>query len=273
MAEPPHPRTAHRRGALRRAPVGSSWTPRGQAAGGSRSPSRSALGTVVLVLAITYTVAQRHRRVGQQHPGGLGLRDHQLRVVDRHRPRGHVHLGHPAPARAAVAHEHQPLRRGDDPLRRRAGGPVPAPAPRAAVVRLLARPLSGDHAGLAAVQERAAVGRGGGARPTSRSRSLFWYVGLVPDLAALRDRAPEPRPPRRLRRLRRSAGAARRAHLSALPRSLYGLLAGLATPLVLSVHIDREQRLRDRRSCPAGTPPSSRRSSSPAPSSPASRWC
>jgi molybdopterin-containing oxidoreductase family membrane subunit len=63
---------------------------------------------------------------------------------------------------------------------------------------------------------------------------LFWYMGLVPDLAAVRDRAPS-----RLRRLvygifalgwRGSARHQRHYRMS------YGLLAGLATPLVLSVH-------------------------------------
>jgi molybdopterin-containing oxidoreductase family membrane subunit len=63
---------------------------------------------------------------------------------------------------------------------------------------------------------------------------LFWYLGLVPDLAALRDRAPG-----RARRLvygvfalgwRGSARHFRKYRIS------YGLLAGLATPLVISVH-------------------------------------
>ncbi|WP_437790162.1 NrfD/PsrC family molybdoenzyme membrane anchor subunit [Sorangium sp. So ce693] len=63
---------------------------------------------------------------------------------------------------------------------------------------------------------------------------VFWYIGLVPDFAALRDRAPN-----RLRRVvygvlslgwRGSAVTFRHYRL------LYGLLAGLATPLVLSVH-------------------------------------
>ncbi|WP_437283447.1 NrfD/PsrC family molybdoenzyme membrane anchor subunit [Sorangium sp. So ce375] len=63
---------------------------------------------------------------------------------------------------------------------------------------------------------------------------VFWYVGLIPDFASLRDRAPN-----RLRRVvygvlslgwRGSAVAYRHYRL------LYGLLAGLATPLVLSVH-------------------------------------
>jgi molybdopterin-containing oxidoreductase family membrane subunit len=63
---------------------------------------------------------------------------------------------------------------------------------------------------------------------------LFWYLGLVPDLAAVRDRAPA--------RWQRYVygifalgwrGSARdQQHY----RVAYGLLGGLATPLVLSVH-------------------------------------
>jgi Ni/Fe-hydrogenase subunit HybB-like protein len=63
---------------------------------------------------------------------------------------------------------------------------------------------------------------------------LFWYVGLIPDLATLRDRAT-----RRIGRVvygilamgwRGSARHWRRYEVA------YGLLAGLATPLVVSVH-------------------------------------
>jgi len=63
---------------------------------------------------------------------------------------------------------------------------------------------------------------------------LFWYTGLVPDLAAARDRAPT-----RAARITYGIfalgwrGAAR--HWQAY-RIAYGLLAGLATPLVISVH-------------------------------------
>ena len=45
------------------------------------------------------------RHLGHQRPGGLGLRDHQLRVVDRHRPRRHADLRHPAAAAPEVADE------------------------------------------------------------------------------------------------------------------------------------------------------------------------
>jgi Ni/Fe-hydrogenase subunit HybB-like protein len=63
---------------------------------------------------------------------------------------------------------------------------------------------------------------------------LFWYLGLVPDLAAMRDRAPT-----RTQRIAYGIfalgwrGSAR--HLRHY-RVIYGLMAGLATPLVLSVH-------------------------------------
>lgn len=63
---------------------------------------------------------------------------------------------------------------------------------------------------------------------------LFWYVGLVPDLATVRDRAPG-----RLRRVVYGLfalgwrGSARHWRQY---RVAYGLLAGLATPLVVSVH-------------------------------------
>jgi molybdopterin-containing oxidoreductase family membrane subunit len=63
---------------------------------------------------------------------------------------------------------------------------------------------------------------------------LFWYLGLVPDLAALRDRAPS-------LHLRRIYGVfALGWHGSACQwsryRVAYGLLGGIATPLVVSVH-------------------------------------
>src|SRR5271154_5034209 len=63
---------------------------------------------------------------------------------------------------------------------------------------------------------------------------LFWFVGLIPDLATLRDRAPH-----QWQRMIFGAlamgwrGSARHWHRY---QSAYMLLAGLATPLVLSVH-------------------------------------
>ncbi|KYF73030.1 NrfD/PsrC family molybdoenzyme membrane anchor subunit [Sorangium cellulosum] len=63
---------------------------------------------------------------------------------------------------------------------------------------------------------------------------VFWYLGLIPDFASLRDRAPD-----RGRRIVYgvlSLGWRGSARDFRHYRLLYGLLAGLATPLVLSVH-------------------------------------
>jgi Ni/Fe-hydrogenase subunit HybB-like protein len=63
---------------------------------------------------------------------------------------------------------------------------------------------------------------------------LFWYLGLVPDLAAARDSAPE----RWRRRIYGFFALGWRGDEAAWRhyRQAYLLLAGLATPLVLSVH-------------------------------------
>jgi Ni/Fe-hydrogenase subunit HybB-like protein len=64
--------------------------------------------------------------------------------------------------------------------------------------------------------------------------ALFWYVGLVPDLATLRDRAPS-----KIGRLvygTFALGWRGSARHWARYESAYLLLAGLATPLVVSVH-------------------------------------
>jgi molybdopterin-containing oxidoreductase family membrane subunit len=63
---------------------------------------------------------------------------------------------------------------------------------------------------------------------------LFWYVGLVPDLATLRDRAPK----LWLRRLYGMLALGWRGSARHWERyeAAYLLLAGLSTPLVLSVH-------------------------------------
>ncbi|MEZ5979584.1 MAG: NrfD/PsrC family molybdoenzyme membrane anchor subunit [Planctomycetota bacterium] len=63
---------------------------------------------------------------------------------------------------------------------------------------------------------------------------VFWYMGMVPDLATLRDRAKHP-----LRRFAYgvlSLGWRHNARAWHRYESAYGMLAGLCTPLVLSVH-------------------------------------
>jgi molybdopterin-containing oxidoreductase family membrane subunit len=63
---------------------------------------------------------------------------------------------------------------------------------------------------------------------------LFWYLGLIPDFAALRDRAPSKaqRVAYGVLALGWRGSVLHYRHY----RLLYGLFAGLATPLVLSVH-------------------------------------
>ncbi len=63
---------------------------------------------------------------------------------------------------------------------------------------------------------------------------LFWYVGLIPDLATLRDRAPKSYQKKIYGIMAMGwRGSAKHWHRY---RTAYLLLAGLATPLVVSVH-------------------------------------
>jgi Ni/Fe-hydrogenase subunit HybB-like protein len=63
---------------------------------------------------------------------------------------------------------------------------------------------------------------------------LFWFVGLIPDLATLRDRATTK--PKQIIYGMLALGWRGSAHHWQRYQSAYLLLAGLATPLVLSVH-------------------------------------
>ena len=114
----------------------------------------------MLGLAIDLAADQGHRHLGRQPAGRLGLRDHQLRLVDRHRPRRHADLGDPAAAQAGMAHVDQPLRRRHDDLRGHVRGHVPAHPHRPSVARgLLAVPVSEQHGRVAAVPQPADLGR------------------------------------------------------------------------------------------------------------------
>lgn len=99
---------------------------------------------------------------------------------------------------------------------------------------------------------------------------LFWYVGLIPDLATLRDKAIN-KPARFIYGFLSLGWRGSTVHWSRYTVA-YLLLAGLSTPLVVSVHtivsFDFSVGI-----TPAGTPRSSRPTSSRVPCSPASRWC
>ena len=240
------------------------------AAGGSASLSPSAL-VMLLLVAIAYLFVEGVGIWGINIPVGWGFAIVNFVWWIGIGHAGHADLGDPAAAAPEVAHVDQPLRRGDDALRRRLRRDVPAAAPGPALVLLLAVPYPNTME--LWPQFRSPLVWDVFAVSTYFTVSLlFWYVGLIPDLATLRDRATSTRRRRSSTACWRWAGAARRGTGSAT-RSAYLLLAGLATPLVVSVHTRRQLRLRGRASCPAGTRRSSRRTSSPARSSPASRWC
>ena len=98
---------------------------------------------------------------------------------------------------------------------------------------------------------------------------LFWFTGLMPDLATLRDRAQSRAARGHLRRA--GAGLARLGQALAAVRDGVPAAGGISTPLVLSVHtvvsFDFAVSV-----LPAGTRRSSRRTSSRARSTRGSRW-
>ncbi len=211
----------------------------------------------------------RGRRLGDRRPGDVGVRDRQLRLVDRHRPRRYADLGDPAAAQAGLADVDQPVRRGDDPLRRGLRRAVPAVAPGPALGLLLAAAVSQHDGPLAAVAQPAHLGR-------------LRRLDLRHGVAAVLVRRPDPRPghaegpgeePLGALYLRHPGDGLARlgAALASLPQGVPapgrpGDPAGRLGPL------GRGPRLHRGASCPAGTRRSSRRSSSPGRSSPASPW-
>ena len=216
--------------------------------------------------------AQGRRDLGRQRPGRLGLRHHQLRLVDRDRPRRHADLGDPAAAAAAVAHLDQPLRRGDDAVRGGLRGHLPDhPHGPALGRRLLAAARTRTRWGSGPTSAARSSGTCSRSRPTPRCPLLFWFVGLIPDLATLRDRAEN----RAVKIDLRHAGHGLARLGPALAQLRDGLPAAgrpLDAARALGPHRG-ELRLRGGASSRAGTPRSSRPTSWPAPSTPASPWC
>ncbi len=98
---------------------------------------------------------------------------------------------------------------------------------------------------------------------------LFWFVGLIPDLATLRDRARN-RAAKVVYGILAMGWRGSAVHWSRYETASL-LLAGLATPLVVSVHtvVSFDFSVAQ---VPAGTPRFSRRTSSRARFIPASRW-
>ncbi len=154
----------------------------------------------------------------------------------------------------------QPLRRGDDALRRRLRG---------AVSRSCTSAGPGCSTGSSPIPTRCACGRSSAARscgtssrsrPTRPCRSSSGSSGCCP-ISRRCATAPDGVRRRSSTASSRWAGAARPRHWHRY-ETAYLLLAGLATPLVVSVHSVVCLRLRGRDRSRAGTRRSSRRTSS-----------
>src|SRR5205814_2092262 len=87
-------------------------------------------------------VLPRGRRLGHQRPGRLGIRDHQLRLVDWYRPRRNADLRDSPAAEAGLANFGKPLLGSDDAFCGRLRRHVPDSAPWPSVARLLAASVS-----------------------------------------------------------------------------------------------------------------------------------
>ena len=143
---------------------------------------------------------------------------------------GHADLGHFAASAPGLAHVDQPFRRGDDPVRRGLRGAVPATAPRTAMAGLLDPALSKYDGHLAAplLWDVFAIST------YATVSLLFWFIGLIPDLATLRDRA-RSRTAQIIYGILAMGWRGSAIHWHRY-ETAYLLLAGLATPLVISVH-------------------------------------
>ena len=113
-----------------------------------------------LMVALAWLLLKGVGIWGNNIPVGWAFADHQLRLVDRHRPRRHADLRDPAALQAAVAHVDQPLRRSDDDLRGHVRRDLPGLPHRPSVARgVLAVPVSQHDGPVAAVPQPAHLGR------------------------------------------------------------------------------------------------------------------
>ena len=157
--------------------------------------------------------------------GDVGRLHHHLRVLGRYRPRRHADLGDSVPVPRRLPHDDLPRCRSDDGVRRHDGGTLPDPPPRAAVEVLLADPVSELAAHLA--ESKSPLVWDVFAILTYLTVSAtFLYVGLIPDIAVLRDRETNPVRKRIFAALvaraggtRTASGATSRARTCSSPRS------------------------------------------------------
>ena len=230
----------------------------------------SFLVTMVLFTAIGYLFLRGVGIWGSQCPDRLGIRDRQFCLVDWYRTRGNPDICDSVAAETGLADIHQSLRRGDDAVCGRLRRDVSDPAPRPSVALLLAVAVS-EHNALWPQPRSPLIWDVFAVSTYATVSLLFWYVGLIPDVAALRDRATSQSAEIRLRH--NGAWLARlNASLGALRDGLSAAGRACDTACRFGSH-RRQLRLWRSQSCPDGTRRSFRPISSQARSIPASRWC
>ena len=179
-------------------------------------------------------VSERCRHLGHHHAGCLGLRDYQLRLVDRYWTRRYADFRNPLAVQTEMAQLHQPVCGSHDTLRRRLRGYVPCDPYRTTVAgNLLALPLS-DTMNYWPQFRSPLIWDVFAVSTYATISVVFWYIGMIPDLGTLRDRAKS-----KFGRFiygQMALGWRGSARHWMRYESACLLLAGLATPLVLSVH-------------------------------------
>ena len=176
----------------------------------------------------------RRRHVGIESSGRLGLGHHQFRFLDRYRTRRHSDFRDFVFASAKMAHLDQSLGGSDDALRGYLRGDFPGRARRPRLDGVVPRAVAEQLRHLAELPQPAALGRlrgldlllGFGALLVHRIDPGSGDACAIARLRRSRNSSTE---------FSRSAGAARTA-TGAITKWRICFLAGLSTPLVLSVH-------------------------------------
>ena len=210
-----------------------------------------------------------HGRGRQAHPAVVGDVYHHLRVLDRHRARGHPHLRRALPLPRQVADLDLPRGGGHDGVRGHDRRSLPAHPRGPHVVRLLADALSEPALSLAELQVAAGLGRLRHLHLPDHQR------GVLPRGPRARHRC-APRQRHRLQEEGLHGDGPRLGRLgfpvAPLPPRLWAL-SPPSPPRSCSPCTAWCPSTSPWLSCRAGTRPSSRPSSWTGPSSPASPWC
>ena len=242
---------------------------RRRAGGGSRLPSPAMIAGFGLLLP-RLPDFHRRRHLGIESSGRLGLGHHQLRFLDRYRPRRHSHLRDPVFAPAEMAHLDQPLGGSDDALRGHLRRDFPRHPRRPRLDGVVPRAGAELNCGSGRTSAARCFGTCSRSRPTSRSRCSFEYSVWF----RISRRCAIARPPRSRNsstEFSRSAGAARTA---TGVTTRWRICSSPVSPRRWCSRCTASFPSTSRpRSFRPGTPRSSRPTSSPARSSAASPWC